>query len=612
MRGLRGGPPLPYAEGMRKTVKLILLVILSAGAVIGLAAPAGADVQDFSYDSWHVEYRVGTDGDGRAVARVTETLVARFPDFDQNRGIVRGIPFDYQGTSTDPRDFSVTDENGDPVPFELESDDTFIAVLTGNDDYVHGVQTYVIDYTLSDVVLARDDGSADEFYWDLVDSEHLQPIGEFSAEISFSAELAAQLNGNARCYRGAATSEDECGIERAADGASFSVSPLPLGPQEGVTAAIGLAPGAVVQPPARLPSFALDVLPLFVGGAGLAVAAAGGVAVGSMGRKRRIGRGTVVAQYEVPPELPPLIAASIAGVAVPSAPAEIVHLAVNGVTRIEESEAEHGIFGTRKPQPAIRLLDPSRAGDPLDARTVSALFPGGSPGDAFVLPKRDEAFGKRMQALQTAGVKQADARGYFERVRSRAGRVLGLVALGIVAVLAVFVVIGLSTRNSPTPVVCLIVGIVALILAFSGISRHRVHTRLGAETREYLEGVREFIRVAEADRLRVLQSYTGAERKQDGTVDVIHLYEQLLPYAMLFRLEKEWTRTLEVKYQESGTVPLWYPLAVSHGLSGLGGTLSQFTSSLSSATSYTSSSSGGSSGGGFSGGGGGGGFSAGR
>ena len=38
-----------------------------------------------------------------------------------------------------------------------------------------------------------------------------------------------------------------------------------------------------------------------------------------------------------------------------------------------------------------------------------------------------------------------------------------------------------------------------------------------------LAGVREFIRVAEEDRLRMLQSYSGAERRQDGSVNVVVL-----------------------------------------------------------------------------------------
>ena len=55
-------------------------------------------------------------------------------------------------------------------------------------------------------------------------------------------------------------------------------------------------------------------------------------------------------------------------------------------------------------------------------------------------------------------------------------------------------------------------GVGAGVSAIVAFSRHTVLTPAGAERAEYLLGVREFIRVAEADRLRMLQSAAGAER----------------------------------------------------------------------------------------------------
>lgn len=598
---------------MRRTLLGIAVALLGVGAT-AVAAPtpaAHAGTEDFSYDSWQVEYEVGTDEEGRAIAHVTETLTARFPDFDQNRGLVRGLPIDYQGASTDPRDFSVSDAAGDPVPFELEHDDGFVAVLTGDDRYVHGVQIYVIEYTLSDVVLARDDGKADEFYWDLTDFEHQQPIDDFSARISFSPELAERLNGEARCYSGEPRSTQECTITET-DGV-FAVSGLALGPREGATVAIGLAAGSVVQPPARLPNFALDALPFAGAAAALGVGVAGLIPVLALRRRSRTARGVIVAQYDVPGSLPPLVAAPIVGGSSNPASAQLVHLAVNGALRIEDGVPEQGLFGPKQAQPVLRLLDPERVGDPLDRETVQQVFPHATPGEAFTIPKQSESFASKMSKLQSSGAEQARARGYFRRAHSPAGRVLGIVGIVLSVGLLALSLTAIAQRGSGAGVVGLIAAAAGVVLSIIAVCPHRVHTAAGAETREYLEGVREFIRVAEADRIRMLQSYTGAERLQDGSVDVIHVYEKLLPYAMLFGLEKQWTRALAVRYEQSpGYVPYWYPAVAVHGLGAFDSTISQFTSSLNSSVSYTSSSSGGSSGGGFSGGGGGGGFSGGR
>ena len=591
-------------SNIHRAAKAAIGLALALGAVVFLGPQAHAGTQDFSYDSWSVDYQVGLDDAGHATARVTETLTAVFPEHDQNRGIVRGIPDRYEGASIDPRDFTVTDEQGAPVPFELESDEGFTAVLTGDNSYVHGANTYVISYTLSDVVLARDDGTADEFYWDLMDFEHEQPVAKFSATVRFDDELGTQLTDRASCYVGAAESVTECTIAREGI-ASWHLDVGPLAPFEGVTVAIGLNPGSVVQPSTRLPSFTYDVLPLIVAGIALPVGATSFAFAVRLRRNRRIARGTIVAQYDVPDSLPPLLAAAIVGASPHPVPAEIVHLAVGGAIRIEAST----------PRPTLHLVDPSRAIDPLDQRTLKSLFGDLTPGSSFKIPKGSEKFAHRMTKLHERGVTEANERGYFERAHSPVGRVIGILGIVCAATAMAFGAVALVVRESPLPLLAIIAGGGALAFSVLGTVPRRVHTPLGAETREYLMGVREFIRVAEADRLEVLQSYAGAERHQIDGVEAVQIYERLLPYAMIFGLQKQWTKVLEVRYEDSfDYAPMWFVgagLGVMH-LSDLGSTISQFTSSTMSSVSYSSSSSGGSTGGGFAGGGGGGGFSGGR
>lgn len=601
--------------------------------VLGASACAQADEPDldaFGYRTWDSVVEIDVTEEGRAIAHVTESIVAEFPGTDQNRGMVRAIPRDYLGASTNPRDFSVRDEHGDPVPFEVEDgtdeeqDAEFVAVLTGDDRFVHGAQTYVISYTLDDVILHRDDGTADEFSWDLLPSARNQPIEAFTADVRFSGALAPQLNGNARCYAGFSDATTECAVNASAqDPAQLSIGPLKLAAMEGVTVGIGLASGSVTQPPVRLPNFALDTFPLILGGAALATSGVGAIAVVRLRSKRR-SHAPVIAQYDVPADLPPLIAGPIAGTTQPTPPAEIVHLALLGATRIEEAE-QKGKKKHKKPELAIRLVDPTRTIDPLDGEMIAELFPNGEEDSLFVVPQKDEKFGTRMTALSKRGQEQALERGYFERVLSPLARVFGWISLGLAVPLLVLMVMGFATRNSITPLICLVATMLVVVLGLIGISKQRVLTPLGAETRNYLAGVKEFIRVAEADRIAMLQSVTGAERRSadnpqvDGslerpdTPDVIELYERLLPYAMLFGLEKEWGAALQARYeQDPSYFPVWYPGLASAGFAHLDSSISQFASTISSATSYSASSSGGSTGGGFVGGGGGGGFAGGR
>lgn len=72
--------------------------------------------------------------------------------------------------------------------------------------------------------------------------------------------------------------------------------------------------------------------------------------------------------------------------------------------------------------------------------------------------------------------------------------------------------------------------------------------------RRHLAGMREYIRLAEADRLRVLQSPQGAVRVPvTAELDRLHVYEQLLPYAILFGHEQEWAEVLRVESSQLDT-----------------------------------------------------------
>ena len=107
--------------------------------------------------------------------------------------------------------------------------------------------------------------------------------------------------------------------------------------------------------------------------------------------------------------------------------------------------------------------------------------------------------------------------------------------------------------------------------------------------------------MAEKERLSILQSPKGALRKRGelGQEEILHLYEDVLPWAVLLGLEDEWGKVLTT-YSTETSQPSWIPIATisSFNLSGLNTAISQ---------SMAVGAESGSSGGGSSGGGGGGG-----
>jgi ABC-type glycerol-3-phosphate transport system substrate-binding protein len=81
---------------MRRLLGSAALLAVAA-AVLLPATAASADTSDFTFDSFDADYTITRADDGTSHLDVVETIVARFPDFDQNRGIIRAIPSDYDG-----------------------------------------------------------------------------------------------------------------------------------------------------------------------------------------------------------------------------------------------------------------------------------------------------------------------------------------------------------------------------------------------------------------------------------------------------------------------------------------------------------------------------------
>jgi hypothetical protein len=204
-------------------VGLVLAPVAAAvGAPSGDSIPAvdtfGSDTSDFTFDSFDVVYDLGLTGDGRSKATVTETLVAEFPDFDQNHGILRAIPVVYDGHPIRLNVQSVRDADGRDWKYETSVDNENIVIQIGDGDvYVHGQQTYVITYTIENVTQYFPNTNDDEFYWDTNGLQWGQPFGEVSATVKLHDGLAGALQST-DCYFGSDGQANGCEITDNGDG----------------------------------------------------------------------------------------------------------------------------------------------------------------------------------------------------------------------------------------------------------------------------------------------------------------------------------------------------------------------------------------------------------
>ncbi len=589
---------------MRRLLRTLTAAAVGAVALLAVAAPAVAGVDDFTFDSMSVDYTLTRDEDGTSRLHVREELVARFPDSDQNRGIRRVIPATYNGQPLHPRVHSVADENGIERPFETESDDGVFGIVSRADGYLHGVQTYVIVYELENVTWDFPDTGL-EFYWDVNGVDWRQPFGRVTARLHLDAGLASALSGRQSCYAGRQGVTEACdGISaEGADGggATITARATGVGAGETLTLAVGFADHTFTPFDA---SFTASGAGWVQAVAGLGLLGVGAAAIGARRRWMRddAGRPTIIAEYAPPPSIDALESAVLLHKPAKAIPAEVLEQAVAGSIRILEGR-KRAFGGTRL---TAELVDASRA-DGDGRMLLAGLFPTGQPGEQFEFGRQDTRLSKVAHGILAAAEKELDRRGLRRPVPAGARAWPIVLALAVGAV--VMVSGGLALDSGVRPLVPVLLMVVAglIIVTVIGMLVRKPLTAAGAETRDHLRGLQEFIEWAEADRIRMLQSPRGAERVGVDVGDprqMLALYEALLPYAVVFGQEKEWSKHLAVLYAASGAAgPAWYygtgVFDASSFSAGIG--------SLSAAASSSSSTSGGSGGGGSAGGGGGGG-----
>ncbi|WP_430646171.1 DUF2207 family protein [Agromyces sp. GXS1127] len=615
----------------RTPVATAAAAVAPAAALAGPVRAVPADVDDFSFASFEAVYELGRDDGGRSTLRTTETLVAVFPEFDQNRGIRRAIPRFYDGHPTDIRVRSVVDEDGASRSFETErsEDGEFELVTIAADDFVHGEQTYVITYDQRNVTFDPDDLDLQEFYWDVNGTGWRQPFGVVRAEVRLAPGLADAFTGDAACYRGYEGSSTPC-ESLSADAAGQPVvvaEAVALGPYENLTVALGFAPGTFEPRDERFTSSPAAMTSAFGALVALGVAIAA-IAVRATRWRDHPGRGIVVAEYE-PPD----------GITLMEA-ADLVRAPSKGITATLLAEAvarRVRIVETKPRRYAVELAAPATGADRDATRVLAALFgPVAAVGSRRDLRSRDSTLGPRLAKLRASVHSRVEREGYRRRPAPGLRVLLAALAIGGAGLAGVFGIIAIDDRmGGGWPWLAILLGILGALATLGVVSVVRPLSERGRAARDHLEGLREYIRLAEADRLRMLQSPTGAERSPlrvsaqlpppspsavpfdrpapvAGAVDaeqVLRLHEQLLPYSVLFGLEREWSDELAELYAAAGREPEWYAGRSGFNAAYFAAGVSSFSSASSTSWSgsSSSSSSGGSGGGGSSGGGGGGG-----
>ncbi|WP_422373033.1 DUF2207 domain-containing protein [Hoeflea sp.] len=224
---------------MRRVSSLIWVLLFTLA--LSVAAQAREEIRFFD-----AEIRINAD----ASIEVTETITVNAEGREIRRGIFRDIPLralDEWGLwTTNGFDLIEVLHNGEPSPYNTEWQGRFFRIYIGDaDTYIpNGEHTYTIRYVTTRQL--RFFEGYDELYWNVTGNFWSFPILDAEARV-YLPDGASAMRDRIAAYTGAFDATGGNYQGSILDGGSevrFSLT-RPLGPQEGLTIAVGFTEGIV-------------------------------------------------------------------------------------------------------------------------------------------------------------------------------------------------------------------------------------------------------------------------------------------------------------------------------------------------------------------------------
>lgn len=526
--------------------------------------------------SFHADVTVREDG----LIDVVESIEYFFPT--ERHGIYRDIPTRYADESGQDyfvplSNIGVRKSDGSSWPFKLERSRNAVRIKVGDPNAtISGAQNYVISYTATGALRYFDDH--DELYWNVTGTEWTVPIRNASAAINLPASVPTERI-NLKCYTGAAGSTSEqCLFNVQGNRADFVAN-------DNLTVVVGWPPGLVAKVSGSGVGLIWYYWPLLIPVAVFAL---------MFGRWWKHGRdadaATLMVQYDAPNGLRPAEVGTLIDqkADMQDVSATIVDLAVRGHLKISEKETKALFIKSKDYE--FELLSGSQ--DPtskFEQDVLTMVFSKGSkatlasikashPGDKFLPAIKKELYDK------------LTAEGYFLK---NPQSVRGIyVAIGFIGAWAVIFFGGMLGLVDGLMVFSVILSGL-IVIAFGWFMPRR--TDKGSLAYEHARGFAEYIEKAE--------KYRSQWHEREN------IFEQFLPYAMVFGTVDKWSKAFagmnlrQPNWYQSSTPGTFNAIAFGGFLGSLNKGMGSAFGSRQAKTSGGSGFSGGSSGGGFGGGG---------
>ncbi len=524
-------------------------------------------------------YEVDIDIHEDSSITVLETIHYDFGE-SSRRGIYRTIPTRYETPwgkrGVDVAITSVT-RNGYPEEFRDTKRGSEREIRIGNPDvYIEGAHVYRVTYKVEGA-LNRFEGF-DELYWNAI-GDGWNVLIE-NAVVTVDAPVSVL---EAACYEGVLGSTQPC-RDLYVDRDVVVARAIELQQGSGLTVAVALPSGVLTFPGAIenvwrfVKHNAVLFLPILVF-----------IFMFFLWRKHgkdAKGSGTVIAHYEPPGGMSPLLMGALVdgGLNNEDITAGILYLAQQGYITIERTEKKR-FLGSKVDYILTWVGDYGELNqkEQLTAELLFGINVHKGQSVAFSKLQKDRTVAMRRRALAEHIDADLKAQGYF----ANKPRATTMTWVLIPAVLIFFSVFLFELLNVASIIAIILSGLI--VLAF-GVLMPKL-TKKGALAREHILGFKDFLRVTEKERIAF---HNAPERTP-------HEFMEFLPFAVALGIEKKWAEQFKNIEMDD---PSWYRGGSFKRFNAVAfaGDIDSFKTSMSAGVSAAQGGSG-SSGGGFSGGG---------
>lgn len=579
----------------KKLCAIITIIGLASIFTICSTQNTFASTKLTTIESFSANYYLKRNAEGLAEMRIVEDILADFTDTTDQHGLRRVIPYtNNDGKNlTFPSDRELNIEvwrNGENEPIDhINAEDGYFEVFIGDANQVlNGQQLYRLEYTVINPVL--DFGEYQELTWDANGNDWETSFTEVSAAIHLDKNIQADFNDDVICYMGEFGSMRHCGSLVLEDGALFAANYLPSG--HTLTFSLKFDANTFIMPTANKDLTLIGFFTVMIT-TGFFIVLLDILVWHNTREKRQYYRGLFTKPEYAPPK--GFTVAEMAQNHLGSHQtsnqkvAELIELAVQDKIQVIQSapkrKSKHNTWTIRilttdltaDQTLTLKLLSGKkhtlRVGQEISLET--------SYSNPALLQLEQDYNNSLKKSLQQKGLWQTNKSSKTKTASSahqdhttaqnfctqnNLAIFIAVTALWLgFSIFAFYIILDQQVPYRElvgAPVLCILYVLIVLgICIFTIIScvynyAYSLRTSKGLEYSRHLDGLKLYIKMAEQERLDFLQSVKGANTSPQG---IVKLYEKLLPYAILFGLEKSWLRELEHYYKTQNiSAPSWY------------------------------------------------------